>query len=59
VISTAVGGYLVFAAIVTVFHSWLAGEQGALRSALVEGSILVCIVVGLFSASAWMPPRRR
>jgi hypothetical protein len=56
---TVAGGYAVFVGIVIVFHSWLAAEADALRSALVEGSILAMAVFGLFAASASFPTRHR
>lgn len=56
---TVAGGYVVFVGIVIVFHSWLAAEPDALRSALVEGSILALAVLGLFVASASLPTRHR
>jgi hypothetical protein len=56
---TVAGGYVVFAGIVIVFHSWLAAEPDALRSALVEGSILALAVLCLFVASASLPTRHR
>jgi hypothetical protein len=56
---TVAGGYLVFVGIVIVFHSWLAAEPDAIRSALVEGSILALAVLGLFAASASLPGRHR
>ena len=56
---TVAGGYLVFVGIVIVFHSWLATEPAALRSAFVEGSILALAVFALFGASASLPTRRR
>ena len=36
-----VGGYLVFLAIVAVFHVGLAGQRGALRSAATGGAFLL------------------
>jgi hypothetical protein len=56
---TLAGGYLVFVGIVAVFHTWLAAEGDALRSALVEGSFLALGVFGLFAASARSPRRPR
>jgi hypothetical protein len=56
---TVGGGYVVFVVIVAVFHSWLADEPDALRSALTEGAILALVVFGLFAASAWAPTRGR
>lgn len=52
---TIAGGYLVFIGIVAAFHSWLAAEADALRSALVEGSFLALGVFGVFAASARSP----
>lgn len=56
---TLAGGYLVFVGIVATFHSWLAAEADALRSALIDGSILALAVFGVFAASARSPRRRR
>lgn len=58
---TAVGGFVVFLAIVGVFHQWLGEERDALGSALVEGSVLVVIVSAIFVASVrpWRAPGDR
>ena len=50
--TTAIGGYVVFLAIVAIFHSWLGEERDALASALVEGSLLMAAVIAAFVASA-------
>jgi hypothetical protein len=34
------GGYAVFLVIVLVFHVWIAGQRGAMRSALTGGAFL-------------------
>lgn len=41
----ATGGYLVFLAIVFVFHAALAGERAAIANALTNGSLLAFVVV--------------
>jgi hypothetical protein len=50
--TTAIGGYVVFVAIVAIFHSWLGEEADALASAVVEGSLLMVAVFAAFVASA-------
>ena len=49
--STA-GGYVVFLAIVAIFHAWLGEERDAIESALVEGALLALAVLALFAVSA-------
>src|SRR6266487_3024773 len=39
-LTTIAGGYVAFLAIVVVFHVWIAGRRGALRSAAVGGGFL-------------------
>jgi hypothetical protein len=56
---TTLGGYLVFVGIVAVFHAWLAGEDGAIRSGVTEGFVLALVVFVLFTISGWSPRRRR
>jgi hypothetical protein len=51
-ITTTVGGYLVFLGIVLVFHTWLGSERGAIASALLGGSTLAIAVLGLFAGFA-------
>jgi hypothetical protein len=41
IVWTLVGGYVVFLAIVAVFHLGLAGQHGALRSAATGGAFLL------------------
>ena len=57
VVTTAAGGYVVFVAIVAIFHVWLGAERDALGSALVEGSLLALAVLALFALFAWLPRR--
>jgi hypothetical protein len=56
---TTAGGFLVFLVIVLVFHSFLGEERDAVRSALLEGSLLALAVFGLFAVSAASTDRRR
>jgi hypothetical protein len=37
---TAIGGYVVFLAIVLVFHVWIVGQRGLMRSATINGGFL-------------------
>jgi hypothetical protein len=50
--ATTAGGYVVFLAIVAVFHAWLGEERDALWSALVEGALLALTALALFALSA-------
>ena len=50
--ATTAGGYAVFLAIVAVFHAWLGGEPDAMRSALVEGTLLALAVFAAFAGAA-------
>lgn len=56
---TTGGGYLVFLAIVMVFHVWIAGQRGAIRSAVIGGAFLAAVVTGLFASLAWIGSIRR
>ena len=56
--ATTTGGYVVFLAIVAIFHAWLGGERDALESALVEGALLALAVLVLFAVSARLPRRQ-
>ena len=56
--ATAAGGYVVFLAIVAIFHAWLGAERDALESALVEGALLALAVLAFFAISALSPRRR-
>jgi hypothetical protein len=57
VVATTAGGYVVFVAIVAIFHAWLGAERDALESAIVEGSLLALAVLALFALSARLPRR--
>jgi hypothetical protein len=62
VLGTTLGGYLVFLAIVLVFHIWLAGEGDALASAVWGGAFLSSLALGAGTISgiiARRMPRRR
>jgi hypothetical protein len=57
-IGTTAGGYAVFLGIVVVFHTWLGSERGAITSALIGGTGLAVVVLGLFAGLARLPRRR-
>jgi hypothetical protein len=57
--ATTAGGYVVFVAIVAIFHAWLGAERDALESALVEGAFLALAVLALFAVSVRLPGRQR
>jgi predicted phage tail protein len=61
-LATAGGGYLVFLAIVLVFHVWLAGEADALGSAVLGGLFLSLITLGVSAISTgiarWLESRK-
>ena len=50
---TVVGGYLVFLAIVAVFHVGLAGQRGALRSAAAGGAFLLATSSLAYAVLLW------
>jgi hypothetical protein len=54
---TIAGGYVVFLAIVLVYHTWLVGQRGALRSALHGGSFLALVSVAAFLAGSALEAR--
>ena len=56
---TIVGGYLVFLAIVVVFHVALAGQRGALRSAAWGGAVLLLGAATVYVACLWTGARIR
>lgn len=58
-IRTVIGGYVAFLGIVLLFHVWLAGEPGALRSALWGGAFLSAVAVGMFVCSRYLGEHRR
>jgi protein-S-isoprenylcysteine O-methyltransferase Ste14 len=53
-LGTIVGGYLVFLAIVAVFHVGLAGQHGALESAASGGTFLVLGAAVVYTVCAWI-----
>lgn len=57
VVWTLVGGYLMFLAIVAVFHVALAGQRGALRSALWSGAFLLVGAGVVYAACSWTAVR--
>ncbi len=59
VVATVVGGYLFFLVVVLVFHVWIAGQRGALRSAAAGGAFLAFgVALPVFLVSLWWPSRR-
>jgi hypothetical protein len=57
---TVVGGFAVFLSIVQLFHVWLAGQRGALRSALTGGGFLAFgVVAPAFLVLSWISNRVR
>ncbi|MEX2420307.1 MAG: DUF6256 family protein [Actinomycetota bacterium] len=59
VAATAAGGYLVFLLVVLVFHVWLAGERGALLSAVRGGALLTAFALAAFVLLSWVESRAR
>jgi uncharacterized SAM-binding protein YcdF (DUF218 family) len=57
IVVTVVGGYLVFLAIVLVFHVGLAGQRGAFRSAAWGGAVLLLCAAVLYAACLWTQAR--
>ncbi len=58
-VTTVVGGYLFFVLVVLVFHVWIAGQRGALRSAAAGGAFLAFgVALPVFLFSLWWPSRR-
>ena len=53
IVATLVGGYLVFLAIVAVFHVALAGEHRALLSAAAGGAFLLVGASAVFAIGVW------
>ena len=51
------GGFLVFLGIVLLFHVWLAGQRGALRSAAVGGAFLASVAAATFLTVSWLGSR--
>lgn len=49
---TIAGGYVVFLGIVLVYHTWLVGQPGALRSALHGGTFLALVCAAAFLAGS-------
>ena len=58
-VATVAGGYVFFLLIVQVFHVWIAGQQGALKSAVAGGAFLALgVALPLFLVTLWWPSRR-
>jgi hypothetical protein len=52
-----VGGYAVFLGVVVVYHTWLVGQPGALRSALYGGTFLALVCAATFLAGSALEGR--
>jgi Family of unknown function (DUF6256) len=52
------GGYLVFLVIVLVFHTVIARQGGAFRSALWGGAFLALVSLAVFGTASWLASRR-
>lgn len=59
VVTTIVGGYVAFLAIVVIFHVWLAGEGDAFADAVWGGAFLSGITVVVTLGSSLLGRRRR
>ena len=55
---TVVGGYASFLGIVVVFHVWVVGQRGALRSAIRGGGFLVGVCAAAFAVGSVIESRR-
>jgi hypothetical protein len=58
VVGTTLGGYVVFLAMVLVFHVWLAGERNALASAAWSGAFLSTVALAAGAISGIITRRR-
>ena len=56
---TTAGCYVCFLAIVLVFHVWIAGQRGALASALRGGAFLCAVAMPVFALSVVAGRRAR
>jgi hypothetical protein len=54
-----VGGYAVVLLVVLVFHVWLLGDAGALRSAAWSVPFLLSVAAPVFAALSWLESRLR
>ena len=59
VLITVAGGYVMFIAIVLVFHVWVVGERDTLRSAAWGGAFLAACAVPSFLLLSWIERRVR
>jgi hypothetical protein len=57
--ATVFGGYLVFLAIVLVFHVWLVGQRGVMWKAIVQGLFLAATSVLAFVLLSTMERRHQ
>ncbi len=58
VAATTAGGYVCFLTIVLVFHVWIAGQRGALASAVRGGGFLSLLAMSVFVLLSWATGRR-
>ena len=56
---TVGGGYACFLAIVLVFHVWVAGQRGAMASALRGGTFLAAVIAVAFLLGSVVEAGRR
>src|SRR5262245_48696000 len=59
IVWTVLGGYLLFLAIVAVFHVGLAGQHRALLSAAAGGAFLLAGAAGVYAVCLWSIARTR
>jgi hypothetical protein len=59
IVLTVGGGYVCFLAIVVVFHVWVVGERGAMRSALRGGTFLAIVCAASFILGSILEARLR
>ena len=59
IVVTVGGGYVCFLAIVAIFHVWVVGQRGAIRSALRGGTFLALVCAVSFILGSVFEARRR
>jgi hypothetical protein len=59
IVRTVLGGYLVFLAIVAVFHVGLAGQHHAFLSAATGGAFLLAVAAAVYGLCVWSIGRSR
>ncbi len=58
-VRTTIGGFVAFLSIVLVFHVLIAGQRGALSSAVRGGGVLAVVAAPVFVAISLLVERRR